>query len=198
MEHICLIKAHRVRSGEYMWSNKAKTCSNCQCQGTYAKGRCHACWIYHKRTLSERPRRLWNRALGVYEKDKPRWCCNCTSLRLVANLRCGACNQYYKKHGKERPRHLWDREMRCRNCAIPLAALPRRSYGIYRRRRQKKGYCQACDSYQRKYGRKRPQRLWGIGPLGWCECGWPAVAFVAKKIPVCVRHQEWSHASLHK
>lgn len=190
MANICRKKERHAGSGEYMWTNKSKTCRNCHCQGTYAKGRCHACWIYHKRTQSERPQRLWNRDLGVYEKDKPHWCRNCTSPSVVARRRCGACNQYYKKHGKERPRHLWDSEMGCINCGIPLASLPRRSYGIYQRRRQNKGRCQACHSYRRKYGRERPRHLWGVGPHGWCECGWPAVTLVAKKIPVCVRHQE--------
>lgn len=165
-------------------------CSNCNCVGVYAKKRCFACWIYHKRNHTERPKHLWFRTLGVHEKDKPRWCRNCTSPNIVSNLRCGACDQYYRIHKKERPRHLWDTDMGCTNCRIPLASLPRRKYGKYPRRRQNKGRCQACHSYLRKYGRERPRYLWGIGPLGWCECGHPAVDLVDGDIPVCDRHRE--------
>lgn len=81
------------------------------------------------------------------------------------------------------------KERWCKVCGVPLSAL-----GIHNgRKRQRRGKCETCASYWRKYRRERPRYLWGIGPAGWCECGYPAVDLVDGDIPVCDRHREIDH-----
>lgn len=117
---------------------------------------------------------------------KERWCKVCGSLRIWRAGRCGTCDSYWKRNHVERPRHLWDDEVKCKVCGVPLNAL-----GLHNgRKRQRRGKCETCASYWRKYRRERPRYLWGIGPAGWCDCGYPAIAVVDGNIPVCARHAE--------
>lgn len=81
---------------------------------------------------------------------------------------------------------MWDVEVACANCGVPFSSLGKQSSGVHRSRGN---LCLTCYKYQNRYGRPRPQYLWGIGPLGWCECGFPAIALV-ESMPVCVRHKE--------
>jgi hypothetical protein len=121
---------------------------------------------------------------------KARWCKVCGNPRLHKTRRCYTCYGFWLRNGHDRPRHLWDVDAKCSNCNFPLSAVGVKVQrdGI-ERRRQCNGRCQTCDSYWRKYKRERPKYLWGDGPHGFCECGYPAVALV-EDIPVCVRHQE--------
>ena len=125
--------------------------------------------------------------LIVERENRPKWCRNCGDPRIWCRGRCRACDRYYRRTDKERPRRLWNRhERKCKNCKIPIAALPRLKRGEYR---QYNGRCQSCHSYWRKWHRERPREFWGIGPAGWCECGYPATATV-EGMPVCNRHRE--------
>ena len=120
-------------------------------------------------------------------KEMPKWCKNCGDPRLWCLGRCQNCDRYWRRTGKERPKHLWNRrEQVCSNCKFPIAAAPPFKRG---ERRQCAGRCQPCHSYWKKYHKERPKELWGDGPYGFCECGYPAVALV-EDIPVCVRHRE--------
>jgi hypothetical protein len=113
-------------------------------------------------------------------RDAPRWCKRCRTYGELRSGLCGACYEYKRRNKKSRPRYCWDEDIGCRNCGIPLKSI----------RQNAKGHCYACAQYQRRTGKDRPRHLWGIGPAGWCECGYPAVAIIDKDIPVCVRHRE--------
>lgn len=118
--------------------------------------------------------------------DRRQWCKNCGKMQNWRNGLCNACSRYWYRHHKQRPRHLWDEDACCKNCKVPLTAQGTFNSGA---RRQRKGYCIPCAEYRRRTGADRPRHLWGIGPAGWCECGWPAVTAV-EDIPVCLRHRE--------
>ncbi len=124
--------------------------------------RCDTCYSYLKRTKHDRPQSR------CQPQPAPTWCKNCERSGLIIGGRCLTCRGYYKRHGKERPRRLWDNQSPCRICGIPKFM-----------RKQIRGRCVNCDRYKRTYGTERPQRLWGIGPHGWCECGWPAIEQIA-------------------
>lgn len=164
--------------------NKGKMCSNCKQAEATKSGRCTICYNYHNRTGSERPAYMY---LKPPRTKQAKWCKNCGRMDLRSHSRCNACHQYFKAHGKERPRHLYkvDQERRCKNCKIPLATLGKKPSG---QNRYKCGLCETCYSYKRRTGCHRPHHLWGDGPLGFCECGYPAVALV-EDIPVCARHR---------
>jgi hypothetical protein len=131
----------------------------------------------------------WNEAMEllVIPHHPPRWCVVCGNPELLALNRCNACYTFLRKNGKERPRHLWDIDATCKTCGFPLASAGREKKGC---RSQRSGWCKPCSTYRITYGKSRPRHLWGIGPVGWCECGYPAVALVAGDIPVCERHRE--------
>ncbi len=167
--------------------SSVKLCKNCQRRPVAKKrSRCPGCYRYFNRTGTERPRDLYSRETKIDQTGAPAWCDVCGDPRLHRGQKCCACYRYWIKHGKKRPRRFWDLEMGCRNCGIPLNALGHQPNG---RRRQRKGYCTACYYYKNRTGEPRPRELWGIGPFGWCECGYPAVALV-EDIPVCARHRE--------
>lgn len=134
--------------------------------------------------IGQRVTEDWHQYRRMMRRE--RWCKNCGRLQVWRCGRCATCDTYWKRNHVERPRYLWDIEAVCRNCKFPLSALLPKANG---RRRQCRGFCEACSSYRRKYGRERPQHLWGIGPLGWCDCGFPAVALF-ENMPVCSRHKE--------
>lgn len=165
--------------------NKGSMCSNCKMVEAVKSGRCAICYNYHNRTGRERPAELY---LRPHRQKQAKWCKNCGRMDLRSHSRCNACHQYFKTHGKERPRHLYkvDQERRCKNCKFPLAALGKKPSG---QNRHKCGLCETCYSYKRRTGKARPRQLWGDGPYGFCECGYPAVALV-EDIPVCARHRE--------
>lgn len=168
----------------YGW-NKGLTCSNCQRAAAKKMGRCDSCYQYYHRTGVERPATAY---LRPRRGTQIKWCKNCGRMDVVAHNRCNACDNYYRVHKKERPRHLYkvDHEHRCKNCGIPLAAQGKRRSS---RNRFSRGFCETCHSYKRRTGKARPKHLWGDGPFGWCDCGYPAMALV-EDIPVCVRHKE--------
>ncbi len=117
-----------------------------------------------------------------------RWCKVCGALEVYGYGRCYNCYRYYYRHKRERPRHFWDKNHTCKTCGVPLSSLGVYDDGVKVRRRQVKGRCHACRIYLYRCKRERPERLWGIGPAGWCECGFPAVAVVEDN-PVCNRHK---------
>ena len=98
-------------------------------------------------------------------RSQRRRCTVCKRLtdRYVRAM-CSMCYTYWRRHGRNRPRRY--KPETCTNCGKPLPADSRRG-----------GLCRSCYGYERKTGRTRPERLWRryIGPLGWCDCGKPAV-----------------------
>ena len=165
--------------------NKGSLCSNCRRSPAKKMGRCDPCYNYYNRTGIERSAAACQKPPRM---KQPKWCKNCGRMDVEAHGRCNACRQYYDTNGKERPRHLYkvDQDRRCRNCKIPLASLGRKPSG---QNRYACGQCDPCYRYKQRTGKPRPRHLWGDGPLGFCECGYPAVALV-EDIPVCVRHKE--------
>lgn len=127
---------------------------------------CVACYYYQLRHDGKpRPKKLY------LKHKRPRWCRTCGSIKPIINGYCVACYYYQLRHdGKPRPRHLWDDESVCLTCGKPLHT----TGGIM-------GYCKKCYGYQAYYpGKPRPRHLWRIGPLGWCDCGEPAVTEIAE------------------
>lgn len=166
---------------------KQAVCKNCGRKRVASGGRCASChgyWVSHNHT--ERPAKLYDRKLPVDRVGEPAWCEVCGAPSIKSSGKCAACYAYWQENRKKRPRRLWDPDAPCKNCGIPLRTLGRRKSGFLRRSGD---YCAACVAYKRRTGKPRPRELWGIGPLGWCECGYPAVALV-EDIPVCVRHKE--------
>lgn len=77
---------------------------------------------------------------------------------------CHRCYNYWWRNKKRRPR--WRDAEYCSNCKQP------RSYekGMFVR-----GRCRKCYNYWRfNNHEERPQKLWKVGELGWCDCGQPA------------------------
>lgn len=167
-------------------SKTDRLCRVCRIHTALCKGRCRGCYTYFSRHGTERPFDLYKRVLGRHRRQAPRWCSNCGHPHVYANLRCYACYKYRWRNGVERPRHKWDNEAGCIVCGIPLATLPVQSNG---RRYSASGMCYPCYQYRSRTGEDRPRHLWGIGPHGWCECGYPAVVTV-EGMPVCERHRE--------
>lgn len=103
-----------------------------------------------------RPRRNGQRPLcavcreRIATRTKPAEICNC-------------CYNYWRRNKKRRPRWL-DAEY-CRNCHRPRSREPRQFI---------RGRCKCCYEYFLRTGQERPRRLWGVGELGWCDCGAPA------------------------
>lgn len=155
-----------------MGNNTEMTCGNCGQSGKLIRQRCHNCYCYRHKYGVERPQRL------ISPKSRPKWCYNCKSTKapFIQGM-CKACHGYKKRTGRTRPRYRWDKELGCATCGVPLSTVERHA-----------DKCAACYAYKLRYGRERPRRLWGIGPAGWCECGFPAVAVVEKN-PVCNRHR---------
>lgn len=143
------------------------TCINCGKVMSQNWARCGNCRAYLYRRGVERPKRLWSRVLSGDRKDAPTWCIVCGHPHTIHRGMCNACYSFWKVHRKKRPRYLWDDDVVCMTCKRPLIPL-----GTNGRR---KGYCDPCYRYMKKHNEPRPRRLWGIGPLGWCECGQPAV-----------------------
>ena len=144
-----------------------RNCSNCNvfvAMGNIRRGRCRNCAKYLRLNGVERPRYLWG----------SKFCDNCKSSMRFAKGRCSACYVYHRRHGCERPLYFL-KDAKCKNCKKPLLS----------DRRPSKGLCENCYQYlQRHDGRSRPQRLWGTGSNGWCDCGQPAVDLI-EDIPVC-------------
>lgn len=161
-------------------------CSNCGGPRKVGRRRCATCHSYLMRNKQERPERLYR--YGITAVSKPAWCAVCGKGKIRRRCLCAACYDYARRHkGRRRPRWFWSDEYRCKNCKIPLASFEKRADG---RRRQTRGMCLPCYNYTLRSGQPRPRHLWGAGPHGWCECGFPAVALVGKDIPVCERHRE--------
>ncbi len=156
-----------------MGSDAEMKCGNCGRPGKLTRERCHNCYCYRHKYGVERPQRL------ISPKSRPKWCYNCKSTKapFIQGM-CRACHGYKKRTGRVRPRYLWDKELGCATCGVPLSTVERHA-----------DKCAACYAYKLRYGIERPERLWGIGPAGWCECGFPAVAMVEEN-PVCNRHKE--------
>lgn len=78
---------------------------------------------------------------------------------------CNSCYHYEWKRGRPRPRYLWAEE--CINCKRPRTGPSSlRSYGR----------CDTCRRYLQRYGKERaPDIIRRHAPLGWCDCGAPAV-----------------------
>lgn len=157
-----------------------KQCTVCSSPHSSERSRCPTCYSYWRKHGTDRPKQLCER------KAKPAWCEVCGDPNVEAQSKCKACYMYWRRHKKKRPRFLWDTDCRCKNCKIPLRSLGRWASGTQRWR---SGFCEACIQYKDRTGKARPKHLWGDGPLGFCECGYPAVALV-EDIPVCVRHKE--------
>jgi hypothetical protein len=139
----------------------SKTCSNCGrvSSGKVVRGLCPPCRLFEDR--HGRPRTT---ADMIRRKGDPRpFCTNCKQARVTRHrFLCGACYQYQKRTGKQRPSHLW-RES-CYVCRRP------RVTGFVR------GRCRVCHGYLQRYGRDRdPKRIVRLYPMGWCDCGNPAV-----------------------
>lgn len=161
------------------WSRGA-LCDNCKRAPIHGKGRCAACYRHWKKYGTERKSRR------TRTPQQMKWCKRCGRLQVYAFNRCVTCYRYRRIHGKDRPKYLFDDEQRCQNCSIPLRTLISASG---KRTTSIKGICEACYNYKRRFGIERPQRLWGAGPEGWCDCGYPAVALV-EDIPVCAKHAQ--------
>lgn len=163
-----------------------RLCKNCGRPAAHKRSRCSGCYKYWKVHHIERPEHLYKRVLIGDRGGKPGWCEVCGNTKVHTSGKCITCYDRWVKGRPRRAKWLWDEDYRCKTCGIPL-----KSIGHYKngRRRQVKGYCVACYKYKRRTGQPRPKHLWGDGPLGFCECGYPAVALV-EDIPVCVRHQE--------
>lgn len=82
-------------------ASQKRFCTVCGAEGIYAQERCRACYFYHRRNGTDRPRHLW---------DKEHTCHNCgrppRGSRQVRGL-CINCYIYESKTGKPRPQHLW-------------------------------------------------------------------------------------------
>lgn len=141
----------------------------CKVCGRPAKknDRCEACQSYYRRKGVERPPHLYQRMTKAELRALPHWCMNCGKTEVSRYGLCTACYVYEKRNGRKRPRYLWDESAACHTCKRPLPEI-----GI---RRRPKGYCLDCYKYKQRTGKPRPRHLWGIGPLGWCDCGQPAV-----------------------
>ncbi len=160
--------------------SKGAPCGNCGRSPVHARNRCEACYRHLQLTGQERTSRR------TRTSQQMKWCKRCGSLKVYAFNRCKTCYRYRWEHGKDRPKYLFDDNPCCKNCDAPLRTLISRSG---KRSTSIKGFCEACYNYKRRFGKDRPQHLWGAGPVGWCECGYPAVALV-EDIPVCSRHKE--------
>lgn len=165
----------------------AKACKVCGRAAAQRRSRCATCSTYWYTNKKERPPELHNRSLPVDRNNCPAWCDVCGNTALWRGNKCQACYQYWQANRKKRPRYLWDTEMGCKCCGVPLSSVGYQKSG---KRRTVRGFCLACYEYRRTNGKARPRHLWGIGPAGWCECGYPAVAVIDKDLPVCERHRE--------
>lgn len=146
-------------------------CRNCGIEPVASCGRCLPCYWYHRRHGIERPSKLIeSREL---RKKNPRWCKNCGSPGVLRHLRCENCDSYWRRNRKERPRHKFEDFTQCKNCHVPLEERNRRN-----------GMCKKCYQYEWCFGRPRPQKLWGDGKFGWCECKKPANHMI-DKFPLC-------------
>lgn len=132
-------------------------CMNCPAETVVAKGRCNACYLYHKRHGKDRP--------GTLRKlNTKRICTNCMQAKVRHKDLCVACHQYRLTTGKDRPRKLYQRREFCKVCGIPRSQVDDLS----------KGRCPPCAAYWRRTGTSRPRKLW-MSQTGYCECGNPAV-----------------------
>lgn len=117
---------------------------------------CHTCANYLYHTGKPRPHALWVKS-----------CITCGKPHGDKKPRSGMCTQCRKYRQKFRKRRKYRvyRE-RCKNCNAPFNGY-----------KSRKGRCRECQEYKRKYPKKgeRPAYLWGVGDLGWCDCGNPAM-----------------------
>jgi hypothetical protein len=160
-----------------------KPCKNPVCKNTVTYGRCSPCQRYFRKHAVERPAEWCEKMYYRHSESRPRKCKVCKSPKVAAYGRCDPCRVYWDRHGTPRPRYLWDKNCPCATCGVPLGSVP-----VGRRRKGRCGPCAAYFHYHK--GKERPRHLWGIGPAGWCACGFPAVIVASEGKPVCVRHRE--------
>ena len=143
-------------------------CSNCRkAPVKYTKSAlCSTCGKYEQRHGKPRPQSL------ITPPCKPQTCKVCGSGKVFSWGMCQTCDGYKRRTGKNRPRALFADDPICKNCKRPLRHLPNRQ------RQHRRMLCTACADYERCNHKPRPQHLWGVGPHGWCECGWPAIEMI--------------------
>lgn len=140
-------------------------CSNCnrtQKSDRFRRGRCMSCYRYFLQHGHDRPPEQRRRR----KDDPPKLCTRCRqAFAIRTKTLCDACYQYKRVTGRNRPRHLWAEQ--CKQCGKP------------RQRGFTGGLCAVCYNYRRRYGRDRPiESIKTHAPLGYCDCGQPAVSIV--------------------
>jgi hypothetical protein len=137
------------------------TCANPQCHrstNTPRYGLCNSCYVYWRKHARLRPAGSTHRS----RHEPLRLCTNCR-LRYANHTRqlCNTCYNYRRKHGRNRPRYL--DAAQCTHCRRPDNRL-------------RKGLCNSCYNYRHYHGRPKPRQLIRQqAPLGWCDCGQPAI-----------------------
>lgn len=155
-------------------SKSIRECITCrQVKFVENQGRCAACHKYLRKYGRERPITAIHAAAERSKRAK--WCTVCGHPKTHCRERCAACYRYWMKSGfkRDRPRHMWDKDATCRTCGRPLWVKPGSN-----------GRCLACYKFFNRTHRDRPRHLWGIGPVGWCECGEPAIT-IREKMTLC-------------
>lgn len=148
--------------------SKYKNCIICgeDVRGRYVcRGRCSKCYAYLKRHGIERPTNLSTSRPRPQDRAP---CSNCKKAPVLSRGMCRACYAYWWKHRKPRPARRY-RDV-CWHCKRPLNSETCSMFN---------GWCNNCYVYKRKYGRDRSKEiLQKYAPLGWCDCGQPAVTLL--------------------
>lgn len=141
-------------------------CVNCgepRTKGWGGKGLCKNCYQFWRNNGRHR-----TPADMIRKRGEPPPVCRRCGIRSAEHVAkqglCKICYDYQLRNGKPRPR--WRDAEKCKNCGKPRTDEPRKFY---------KGRCDRCNEYLRKRGVERPERFWGMGKYGWCQCSQPAM-----------------------
>lgn len=129
---------------------------------TKGKGLCPRCRQYKAMRGKE-----WTPDVSKRSKFAPVPICTICKERKAERTKpvdmCHRCYSYWLRNKKRRPR--WRDAEHCSNCKQPRSYEP----GAF-----VKGRCRRCYNYWNDNKQERPAKLWGVGELGWCDCGQPA------------------------
>jgi len=161
-------------------------CANCSVSMSdyrlFVGNLCHRCYTYERRNKRPRPKiqgtlRPWAKhglATGL--------CRNCKLKLVYSRNLCKSCYTYkYSKKKGDRPYNLFREN--CRTCLKPFQKGDQRSHGE----------CSTCARYRDRHHRTRPKSLIEKhSPLGWCDCGNPAVIILKVPRPFHQHHGDYT------